>query len=351
MSGCKPKTVKSSVDIRLAELEGESNQDTLAKITLEDRSRVIRKAAVRKLYNSTLLEKIADNGDIECRYLAIASNQFNNQSVLTQIALSEKNPGLRRAAIKNMHFSDQTVLFRIVMEDQDVDVRFTAILKLTNQVLLATVALDNSQRLVQNVAISKIADSSLLEKIGVDSDDDHRLIAIANNNLTNQTLLVKIALEDKDPKLRASAIKNINLADQIVLSKIALEDMDEAPRIYAVLKLTNQELLAKIALEDSKPYVRGLAVQSHFFTNQVLIEKIVESTKGAHHARYPAIQKLTNQPMLASIALSDDLVPVRCTALGAMTDQTLLKKIATQSDEEFVRQEARKRIKRLNSPY
>jgi len=51
----------------------------------------------------------------------------------------------------------------------------------------------------------------------------------------------------------------LNLTNQSVLAKIAVEDKSPDVRVNAVLKLTSHPLLAKIAAQDESPRVRDAA--------------------------------------------------------------------------------------------
>jgi len=82
-----------------------------------------------------------------------------------------------------------------------------------------------------------------------------RIGAVAN--LTDQALLAKVAIEDKEPDVRRAAVDK--LTDQALLAKMAIEDKEPYVRRTAVEKLTDQVVLAKVAFEDKDDWVRKAA--------------------------------------------------------------------------------------------
>ncbi len=112
-------------------------------------------------------------------------------------------------------------------------------------------------------------------------------------NLTfkcSATLLAKIAVEDEDYDVRRAA--TWKLTDQALLAKVAVESKDDGGvRWVAVEKLTDQALLAKIAVEDEDYDVRRAAVEkltdlAVFHRSQDLTSQIdMEAIRRAAQAR------------------------------------------------------------------
>ena len=69
-------------------------------------------------------------------------------------------------------------------------------------------------------------------------------IAAQKTILSNQELLARVAIEDKDESVRRAAIDK--LADQELLAKVAIETKHLLECEVAMNKLTNQELLATV---------------------------------------------------------------------------------------------------------
>ena len=75
--------------------------------------------------------------------------------------------------------------------------------------------------------------------------------------MPDQALLAKLAVEDEEWLVRQSAVRK--LADQTLVARIAIEDNHAGVRWAAVRNLKDQALLAKIAAEDEDKHVRAQA--------------------------------------------------------------------------------------------
>jgi hypothetical protein len=76
-------------------------------------------------------------------------------------------------------------------------------------------------------------------------------------DIRDQTMLAKIATEDKVSDVRMAAVKN--LMDQDILARIVADDEYPAVRIAAINNLTDQVLLAKIAKDDKDDQIQKAA--------------------------------------------------------------------------------------------
>jgi len=150
--------------------------------------------------------------------------------------------------------TDQALLAKVAVADVDWNVRATAFHKLTNQAALAKVAIEGKTGF-PHAAVEKVTDQALLVRVAVEaSDSDVRRIAV--EKLTDDDALVKVAIESEHSNAGFAAIKK--LTNQAALAKVAVEG--RGVRWYAVGKLTDQALLAKIATEDKDPFVRADAI-------------------------------------------------------------------------------------------
>jgi hypothetical protein len=281
--------------------------------------------------------------------LAVQCRSGNEKACreLAEIALKEKNPRVRSAAVANLaveNLTDQALLTRIAEDDEgDLvgEVRMAAMAKLTDQSVLAKIAVEDKDYNVRRAAAQKLTDQTLLAKI--EEQDPHGLLGAAARErlsiiriaavakLTDQFVVAKIAVEDKEDYMRLAATRK--LTDQTLLAKIAVEDKDYSVRQTAVEKLTDQMLLAKIAVEDGVFIVRQVATQK--LTDQMLLAKIAVEDKD-YNVRQAAAEKLTDQTLLAKIAVEDKDSHVGEVAAEKLTDQTLLAKVAV-GDGSFSR--------------
>ncbi|NQU06460.1 MAG: hypothetical protein HQ568_10235 [Calditrichaeota bacterium] len=289
-----------------------------------------------------------------------------NQTEFAKRALLSEDP-MDDKLIELDNISDEVLLAKIAMEAQHWAVQYAAVNKLTNQDLLETIALGCKHWGVRAYAIRKLTNQDLLTRIALEDlsfegQNDYNIFRVkkaAIGELSAQTILSKIALEDKDSELRVTAVER--LTDQIVLAKVAVQDKESNVRKAAIGKLTDQFVLAKVAVEDKDSSIRKAA--SEKLTDQSLLVKVVENDKilnvrvaaigritnqavlrkWAEHStkneiRQAAVAQLTDQALLAQIAMKDKDSDVRFAAIGQMTDQSILCQWAEQKKQAAIRQ-------------
>ena len=79
-------------------------------------------------------------------------------------SITSKNPGERLKALNSI--SDQVVLAKVAFEDTERYVRLAAVKKLTNQSMLAKVANEDKELSVRLAAVEKLTDQGVLAKVG-----------------------------------------------------------------------------------------------------------------------------------------------------------------------------------------
>ncbi len=207
--------------------------------------------------NAEDIEKLSSgcsNGDHKaCEELRDAIGGLTDQALLAKIAIENKNLSIRWAAVKKL--TDQELLAKIAIEDKESIIRKAAVEQLSDQTLLAKIAFEDWD--VLRAAVEQPTDQSLRSQIFFDDLD---ISEAAFKKMTDQTLLAKIAVEGKNPRFREDAIKK--LTDQALLAEIAVEDKDPSFREDAVRRLTDQDELAKIAVESKDPIIRSIAIAS-----------------------------------------------------------------------------------------
>ena len=103
------------------------------------------------------------------------------------------------------------------------------------------------------IVLSGCSDPGLSD---LESRDPHkRRVTVAK--LTDQTVLAQLAIKDPDWDVRQIAIRG--LADGAMLADLAVKAPDGAVRAAAVGKLTDQAVLAQVAVNDSSEWVRRSA--------------------------------------------------------------------------------------------
>ena len=97
-------------------------------------------------------------------------------------------------------------------------------------------------------------------------------------------------------------------------------------RIQAVQSASDQALLAKIAVEDKDSNVRKAAVEK--LTDQTVLAKIVAENKDCWAVCQAAVGRLTDQALLMKLAVESTQLGVGEAAVCKLSDQDMLVKIA-----------------------
>ncbi len=184
-----------------------------------------------------------------------------------------------------------------------------------------------------------------------DPDPETRYKAV--QTLTDQKLLAQVAETDPDRHVRWAAVDN--LKDQPALARVAVNDPDQLVRLRAVHRLTDLELLRAVAKKSSDEKV---AQQAREKADKLEVERKAPpaKVKTAEDAlksvdpdvRYKAVEKLTDEKLLAQIAKNDPSRKIRLVAVDRIsTDQATLAYVALNDPDEMLRLRA---VHRLNDP-
>jgi hypothetical protein len=150
---------------------------------------------------------------------------------------------IRRAAVSRL--TDQTLLAKIAKNDKDSVVRKTA--ENRKEALLAEIARNNSDCMAAKAAVEMLTDQTLLAEIAKKVHfDEVRYIAV--RRLLGEAILADLAKNDKDRVVRRVAVENMGSTNQRLLAEISQNDNDGYVRQAAFQKLTDQTLLDKISV-------------------------------------------------------------------------------------------------------
>ncbi len=146
-----------------------------------------------------------------------------------------------------------------------------------------------------------------------------------------------VAQTAKDSKVRYEAVQK--LTDQTVLARIALRDANGAVRCAAVQKLKDQPTLLKVALQESgdMTYCAILGLTEQPLLARLLIET---TNSGDVHTVHSTRERFTDQTLLAKIVAEARLVNNRVWAVGQMTEQGRLRQLAENHPFTEIRQAA-----------
>lgn len=165
------------------------------------------------------LAELARSSWVEIRMAA--AFDITDPGLISRLATTDPDRGVRQIAIKKI--VDESALAEIARKDPDDSIRLEVVGRLTKNADLAHVA-------------------------GKDGDVRIRLAAVLNPNLTDQELLARLALEDPAAGIRQAAVGK--LTDQAVLAQVALGEKDDDIRVTAINKLTDPEALSRVAAGD-----------------------------------------------------------------------------------------------------
>lgn len=177
------------------------------------------------------------------------------------------------------------------------------------------------------------------------SNPEVRATAVARLDASNQNALASVALNDADPKIRNIAIRK--LADSETLQKILASETDLSNKHDAEIRL--QEIFA-IHLKNFRevPGEKEFdAVQTVAGTR--LADDLLKSMPNSE-LRLALVQKTTRQSSLELVALKDAKADIAMAALGQIDSDTILQNIAQNSRHTDVRQKAAEKRKDLQKP-
>jgi len=141
-----------------------TDQTILKKIALNDEHGFVRADAAEKITDQTVLKEILLKDNEIQLVKAEALKKINDENLINYVALNDKDRSVRIFALGFV--SDQSVIKKIAYDDQDKGVCRTALVKITDQTVLRDLAVINSNNVgVLESALSKIQDiDSLLIK-------------------------------------------------------------------------------------------------------------------------------------------------------------------------------------------
>jgi hypothetical protein len=237
--------------------------------------------------------------------------------------------------------TDQAVLAQVALEAESWPVRAAAAGKLTDQAVLAQVALEDESWPVRAAAAGKLTDQAVLGKLAM-KDKDGEVRRTAVEHLTDQAVLAQVALETKDGDVRAAALWK--LADQAVLAKVATENQDGRVRSAAVERLTDQALLAKVATESKWLEIRLTAIGN--VTDQVLLRQWAERDHQAA-IRRASVRRITDDRFLVQRLPAEPSASVRTAMIEALRENDSLRQVALTAYHEPDRKQAAQRLRQV----
>jgi hypothetical protein len=314
----------SDVDVQAAALAKVSDQGVLAyhaRGTVEQMRGKDHLDASQRQFFAGVLEKVSDQGALEQVILSPRREDYACWSRREKPIYKRLNEAVDRVG-------DQAALGRIAKADIGHGIRLAAAKRLTDAVL--------AQQVFADIAISPDWERALSGGGGKPAKQDRsevrwlRLQALAL--LSDQGLLAEVALQSADFEVRLSAAQKLTdpkLAQQ-AFAEIALNAHGEALRLSAIKKLSDQGLLAEVAQRTSSLEARLSAAER--LSDEQLAQQVYLSVASASTADVgvcvSAVQKVLGQQALADIAVAAKHPLIQTVALSRITDQKVLYDIA-----------------------
>ena len=222
---------------------------------------------------------------------------------------------------------------------------FAAAVHVTDPAVLGELAQGSSMEGVRRVAAARLTDQTLLGTLALkDTSESVRITAIGR--LTDQKVLADLVLKDEPIQIREAAIAN--LTDQTLLATVATTTTSGrhpyrslCVRVTAIERLTDQKVLADLVLKDESIQIREAAL-TRVTDQKVLAEAALKDA--SEHVRITAIGRLNDQKVLAEVALGSVPEGFRLVAVRRLTDQKVLAEVALKDASEYVRVSAVERL-------
>jgi len=226
-------------------------------------------AKMEILLNSETERKSArKRPSLNTRDIIKSIEKLTDQNILAKIALEDEDQRCRKAAVEKL--KDQNIIFDIAINDEEFSIRKAAVKVLSNQNFIDKFISESNSSELREAAINKLKDQNIIYKIAINAEESDSIRKKAINKLNNQSRLVEIAESKENYKIRGEAIKK--LKDQTSLERIVENDKSSKIRVAAVKKITDQSFLSQIVQKSDSSAVRNAALDQldNFSTPQKL---------------------------------------------------------------------------------
>ena len=239
-----------------------------------------------------------------------------SQEKIIEVARNDPNWHVRQFAVT--YIDDEDALKDILVSDPISSVSITAMERIDDADFLVDTCLNNPFSHIRLATLNRIIDESLLLREDL------------------AKLLDEVALSDPNDFIVKLAIENNDSTSREVLITIAKSLRDEEIRRIAVSNLTDEEVLADFAVNDSSVFIRREAILNPNLSNPDVLSEAVRSD-GDEFNRYWACQKIEDRAYLLNLVFDrsfyhrlDDL-----SLNSALDCQNYFKHIYNKSDDEY----------------
>lgn len=225
-----------------------------------------------------------------------AVKDLTDQSILNNMAQDDENEEVRTLAKKRIEelldkINDPKKIVEIAKKDDGLWVRIAAVRRIKHQPTLLDIIINDKEKVVKDEAFERITDLTTLEEIALNEDIDEDIRKKATRQITNPAVLNKLYTK--------------NMEDTDSLGDIAYQKLCE------ITKTTNdKKLLLDIATNNKDSSLRNFAVSNQFFENQKALISIAINDDNLD-VRKSAISKITNTEVLNELIALDENKDIR----------------------------------------
>ncbi len=207
-------------------------------------------------------------------------------------------------------------------------------------------ALVHPVKLVRKQALLQIENPRLLQKFVMKSNDLD-LKTIAFYKIGDEDIIKELAYASLDPNLRLYSIVNLKHQNDELFEYFVKEDPSFIVKREALEKIKGQETLIKLIKELTDPSLKKIALSK--IADDYTLRRIAVSDPNPKIRAY-ALRQL-NKPdpyYLYQRTLNDDDFFVRELACRMIKDQKLLSKLALETDDRLLAEQAIMQLQDLN---
>ena len=232
--------------------------------------------------------------DLEFDEMLEEARNQTDEDILANLALNGPHWTIRKEAVKNPNLCNPSVFEKVLLREKDDYVCFYAYRKLRyfnpdSKLLIEPIEV---RRCSDEGKLIDIIKNSIYKAPAIAGGERIRLCTVypylvcsdrrwevryeaANNPiLTDEKLLAEIALNDYDLRVRCGAINNPNLNNEELFSYLVLNDCKYSVRYDAAKYIKNEDVLKQIIENDSKSSVRVSAISNPNLQDQSFLEKL-----------------------------------------------------------------------------
>jgi hypothetical protein len=214
--------------------------------------------------------------------------------------VEDKDEDVRRAAVTNL--TDQALLARLAVESKWLDIRITAISKVTDQVLLCQWAENAPQAAIRQAAVRRIADDRFLVQ-RLPTEPSVAVRAASIETLREKDSLREVALTAYHQEDREHALQRLKQVVGYQASDVVKAHEALAKRVKALAAETDSSKLLALALEGEFDVLRAAAAQR--LSDPAALEQA--AMRGRDRAVLKILlAKLEDKAMLHRIAAASD---------------------------------------------